>query len=387
MKLDVVSATDVARQAEEAAPNNPLVLGTLAEVFGYQADKAKDAMTYSKRFMALDPLNPDAYTFLANALMFQGRTDEAWPKFDRALKLDPGRKLTYEYKANWEWSRGRPAQAAATFNQMERAVEGTRASAQRCLVYFAGILLPIERAEPMLREALRRQIGTSGGHEWCFGTPETLIVRLSMAHRLDEVRGLMAQYQDQDIWLWAGSKSIPMLALADGDGDAELRVLQELAGADTVAAYMGPDPPFDPFEFWIVPNIAHALINKGQVEEGRQVAGRAADAILAGFSSASGGVLQTLAVAGRIEEALDRVERIDVGEFCAQGAYLLEPGGAIQELADQPRWQAFLRRCRTRWLEEVGKFDRMVASGEIVMPVPVPGPEKESPGQVGSDSE
>jgi tetratricopeptide (TPR) repeat protein len=380
VNFDVVPATEVARRAEEAAPNHPLVVGTLAEVLGYMTDK--DALTYCRRYLALDPLNPDAYTFMANALMFQDRPDEAWPLLDRALELDSSRMLTYEYKANFEFFKGRPAQAAATFTSKGRAEGGASEATQRCLVYFAGSLLPIDRAEPMLREAMRRRVGTSGGHEWCPGSHETLIERLIMANRLDDLRILVSEYQDQDIWSFGSeSKLMPMLALADGDGDAELQVLAEILGADTVATFRGPDPPLAIFKFWIALDIARALIHKGQIEEGRQVAGRAADAILAGASAQNGEVaIDVLAAAGRIEEALDRAERLGVEDFTVMGRGFLEPGGVIPELVDEPRWQAFLQRCRARWLEEVDKFDRMVASGEIVMPVPVPKPEMQNLG-------
>jgi hypothetical protein len=85
--------------------------------------------------------------------------------------------------------------------------------------------------------------------------------------------------------------------------------------------------------------------------------------------------INLLAMAGEIETALDYAEQVGPDGFVMFGRDFSTPGGAVPELAGMLRWQAFLQRCRARWLEEVDRFDRMVASGEIVLPFPVPGPQ------------
>jgi len=78
-----------------------------------------------------------------------------------------------------------------------------------------------------------------------------------------------------------------------------------------------------------------------------------------------------MTLAGDTKGAMDYAELVGPRAFYLFGTWL---GDDLPELQVEPRLPAFLDRANDMLQKEVEKFDRLVASGEIVMPFPVPGP-------------
>jgi TolB-like protein len=376
-KLDPIASHQVLQRTLARAPNHPLVLAGMATASRYLPGGLEDAEKYSRRYLAQDPLNPDAHNVLATALTFNHRYDEAWPHYERAIELDPGYMLVYEYKANQEYFRNSPAEALVTMTRKAQVEVTARDETERCLLYMAAGLLPVERAEPLLRDAIQRGVDKSLYHAWCSHPLETLVGVLVYAGRDEDAATVMRQLKS---WVDAGGainglERIYLYQEAPDHCEDKLCRISESLGEEAMAAWLGPDPPLHAFSQFTALNIADALIETGRVEEGRQFAARAGAAYMElagpeGHPTVSGPAVRLLALAGDFEAALDYAEQVGPEGFAMFGRELgsIDSALSIPGLTESPRWAVFTERCRARWLEEIEKFDRLVASGEIVMP-------------------
>jgi len=376
-KLDPDASYVVLQRAESRAANHPLIIGGLGNTLRYMPGRSDEAEAYSRRYLAQDPLNPDAHNILATALAFQNRYDEAWPIFDRALELDPGYMLAYEYKANLEFFRTSPIDALVTMTRKGQAEVTSRDETKRCMLYMAAALLPYEQAEALLRDAIDREVDRSLYHAWCASPLEALHGILVDAGRDEEAEVVRKQLVT---WVESGGVVEHIGAIKPGQVsiaqcEDKLCLVREELGDEAMAAWLGPDPPLHAFSQYIAVDIASALIEVGRVEEGRRLADKAGSVFMEyggpeGFPTVSWAAVALRVMSGDIDGALDYAEQIGPEGFAMFGKGLdsmaLELN--IAELDSHPRWAVLLERFHTRWMAEVGRFDRMVASGEIVMP-------------------
>ncbi len=377
-QLNPLASYEVMKRAEARAPNDPLVLGGLATVVRYVPGKIKAAETYGRRYLAQDPLSPDAHNMLATTLTFQQRMEEGWQHYDRAFELDPYYMPAYEYKANQAFYRKSPAEALVIMTRKAQVETTPRDETKRCLLYMAATLLPIERAEPLLRDALRRGVDQSFYHAWCAHPLEMLFGVLEEAGRNEEAELVKEQLRS---WVEAGGVLDDIGAIntldpyADSDCENDLCLIYEDMGEEEMASWLGPNPPVHPFSQFIAVDIANAMIEAGQLEEGRKFAGRTGSAFkdLAGpkgLPSVSWAVVTLLALSGDFDAALDYLEQVGPEGFFLFGTGMESTDLAMNnpELIADPRWAAFQERSTTLWHAEIEEFDRLVASGEIVMP-------------------
>ncbi len=374
-QLDPIASYEVLQRAEARAPNHPLISGGLATVMRYIPGKIKVAESYGRRYLAQDPLNPDAHNMLATTLTFQNRMEEGWQHYDRAMELDPYYMPVYEYKANQAFYRGRPTEALVTMTRKGQVEVHPRDETQRCILYMAAGLLPYERAIPILLDAVNREVDKSLYHAWCGHPLDTLHGVLMGAGQIQEAEIVESQLLS---WVEAGGvlNDISVLSLdpyADSDCENELCLLYESIGEEEMATWLGPDPPVHSFSQFMAVDIAKALIDAGQEEVGRQFAARTGAAFREltgpeGQPTVSGVVVILLALADDFDAALDYALQVGPEGFAMFGIGLWSEELNMPELTSDPRWVEFVERCTARWHAEIAEFDRLVASGEIVMP-------------------
>lgn len=82
--------------------------------------RSGEAITYFRRSMALDPLNPVKTATLFTALAFDGQLDEAERLIDRALQLWPKNKVIWGYAFYVELRVGDPKRAQAMLDAPDR---------------------------------------------------------------------------------------------------------------------------------------------------------------------------------------------------------------------------------------------------------------------------
>ena len=116
-----------------------------------------------------------------------------------------------------------------------------------------------------------------------------------------------------------------------------------------------------------------ALVEAGREAEGQRLASIAAPVVLEyagpkGHRSVSGKAVLLLALSGDVDGAIRYAEQIGPDKFEMFGRGLRAASLGINALAENARWQRFLEECERRQMEEVARFDQLVASGEIVMP-------------------
>jgi len=379
---DPIASYETLQRAEERAPNDPMVLGGLATVLRYVPGKLEEAEAYGWRYLAQDPLNPDAHNILGTTLTFQHKYEEGFPHYDRAEELDPGYLLTYEYRANQEFFKKSPAEALATLTRRAKVEGGASEETVRCMLYIAGQLLPAERAIPLLREAVSQGEGMTKFHAWCPNPLDNLIQRLSDAGLEGEVD---TARKELERFVRAGGDSsefwVPGIGIDEAasceDRDCSIRVALDKG---PLAAWLGPDPPVSAFSGELAVDIVRILTADGRGEEGRALAAKVAPIVREyagpkGHPSISDSAVMLTALSGDIDGALDYAELIGPGGFYLFGKNL----GAwadyigVPELTSTPRWAAFAEQSSALLQEEIEKFDRMVATGQIVMPFPVPG--------------
>jgi hypothetical protein len=241
----------------------------------------------------------------------------------------------------------------------------------------------------LLRDAVRREVGMTQSHWWCANPLELLVVRLRLAGREAE-----AQIAEKELenWLEAtGGVRTDQLDLPPPANperldrcEDELCRWRALLGDDVFESWLSANPPLQYFNFPHAAEIAEGLIAAGLVEEGRRLAALAARASRE-FAGPKGGptttpwVVHLFALSGDVATALDYAEQVGPKAFFMFGVnakrHFFGRYQPIEELESNPRWIAFRERCKARWMEEVEKFDQLLASGEIVLPFPVPGPD------------
>jgi tetratricopeptide (TPR) repeat protein len=80
-----------------------------------------DAEKEFRRAIVLDPKNPEARRWYANAFAVQGRFPECLAQMDKAQELDPGSHATLADKGLMLYNAGRTDEAIATLNEVERS--------------------------------------------------------------------------------------------------------------------------------------------------------------------------------------------------------------------------------------------------------------------------
>jgi TolB-like protein len=377
-KLDANASYEVLQRAEVRAPNHPLVLGGLGSTLCFIPGRLQDAEDYGRRYLAQDPLNPDAHTSLGLALQFNGKLDQALQALDRAIELDPHFMRAWDYKANWEFYLYSPVDALVTYTRRAQVEAPASDETVRCLLHMAGALLPIDRAEPLLRDAIQRSLGMTLSHWWCGNTLETLHGKLAESGRMEEadaVKKQLMHWREEVGAIHTDNEKIDFDEDAANHCENNLCRIHEALGDEAMAAWLEPAPPLHYFNYGQAVDIAHALIEAGRPEEGRRLAAFAAPIVKdhagpEGHPTVTGNAVMLLALSGDIEGALEYVEQVGPEGFFMFGMGL-EPWAKdlnLPKLTAGPHWVVFMTRCHARWLEEIDKFDRLVASGDIVMP-------------------
>ena len=85
-----------------------------------QVGRSREAITYFRRSMASDPLNPVKTATLFRALAFDGQLDEAEGLIDRALRLWPRNSLIWDIAFTVELRAGDPQRAEAMLDAPDR---------------------------------------------------------------------------------------------------------------------------------------------------------------------------------------------------------------------------------------------------------------------------
>lgn len=378
-RLDPFASYEVMKRAEVRAPNHPLVLGGMATALGFTADGKKEAVAYGRRYVAQDPLSPDAHNRLGLALNFNSKMDEALRENQRAIDLDPHFKWAWDYRANWQFYKNRQADAMVTLTRRARMENPASDETLRCMFQVAGALLPDDRAIPLLQDAVRRELGMTQSHWWCSNPLELLVWRLRQAEKSVE-----AEAAEKELEQWqeaTGATRTDDIIIAEPElyerCEDELCRLRASMGEDEFEAWLSVDPPLQYFNFSQAVDLIRALNAAERVGEGRRLAMLSAPVARefagpTGHPSTTIWVVKLYALSGDVETALDYAEQVGPEGFFMFGVgELHNPENElrpIRALEENPRWRAFLERCRARWMEEVEKFDRLVESGEIVMP-------------------
>jgi TolB-like protein len=377
-RLDPPASFEVLKRAELRAPNHPLVLGGFTSALGYLPEHKQEAVLYGRRYVAQDPLSAEAHNSLGLALMFTGRLDEALQENARALELDPNFMRAWDYRANWQFFYNRQADALVTYTQKARIENPASDETNRCMILMAGSILPADRAVPLFENAIERGIGMAGAHWWCDNPLEALQWKLKRSGRTAEAESVQARL---DNW-YANTGNIPTNADQVRPANPEktvvcsddlCRLRQEL-GDDAVEAWLGPAPPIHHLSYDLTARIVRVFKKTGHEEQSRRLAALAVQkirkaAVSKAGPSETGNLVTFLTFAGDLTAAMDYAEQVGPEAFYLFGIWL---GDDLPELQAELRLAAFRARAQAMLQQEVKKFDRLVASGEIVMPFAVP---------------
>jgi TolB-like protein len=382
-KLDPTASFEVLKGASERAPNHPMVLAGLSTAFCFIADRHDDAVAYARRYVAQDPLSPDAHNRLGLALHFNNQNDQALRENQRAIDLDPGFNRAWDYRANWQYYGNRQADAMVTLTRKARLENPARGETVRCKLQVAGSLLPDDRAVPLLEDAIQRGLGMTEAHWWC-SNPMELLLQL----HLQAGRDAEAEQAKRQLEKWLESSGavrtdlLPFFAKEELPEHCknELCRLRASLGDEAFESWLGPNPPLQYFNFQLAAEISTALISAGRVEEGRRLAALAAPVAREfagpkGHPTTTTAVVHLYALSGDIDTALNYAEQVGPEGFYMFGMRANfglsssgAPGKKFDILDSNSRWMAFMERCEARWLKEVQKFDELMAGGEILLP-------------------
>ncbi|HXV00420.1 MAG TPA: hypothetical protein VG166_07970 [Caulobacteraceae bacterium] len=110
---------DVIRDGLKVEPDGSELNNAMAKEL-MRVGRSREAITYYRRSMAADPLNPVKTATLFAALAFDGQLDEAEPMIDRALRLWPRNLVIWNFAFAVELRVGDPARAEAMLDAPDR---------------------------------------------------------------------------------------------------------------------------------------------------------------------------------------------------------------------------------------------------------------------------
>jgi tetratricopeptide (TPR) repeat protein len=378
-KLDPMASYEVIQRAEQKSPNHPMVLGGLSTSLCFITGLQEDAIRYGRRYLSLDPLNPDAHNRLALAYNFNKMFDEALEQNARAIELDPQFNRAWDYRANWQFYHNQQAEALVTLTRRAELENPASEETIRCIIYTAGLLLPEERAIPLLEDAVERGLGMNEAHWWC-DNPLELLVRWYAGSGQDE-EAKAAERRLQEWYRKTGIDPTNLTAFFDLDADVshcetDLCRLRVQLGDEAIDEWLSSELQLNYFDIHLATELVRALLDAGQVEEGRRLAAKAAPAARefagpTGYATVTALVIALYAMAGDVDSALDYAEQVGPEAFFRFATHLTSLPGldhSIPELEGNPRWDAFRQLGIQRLQEEVAEFDRLIASGDIVLP-------------------
>jgi TolB-like protein/Tfp pilus assembly protein PilF len=368
---DSAAAAETFRQAEQRSPNDPLVLAGLGTALRYIPFKEEEALAYHRRYLALDPLNPDAHLRIAKTLAFAHRMDEAMAHLGRALEINPGFTRSLDYIANVEGHDGQVADALTTLTRKGR-IEGVPSDETlSCMGDYAAFALPPDQAIAYLERIIARKTGPNDDIlSWCW-EPDMLRAMvfawtadqpekaLSIASELDpEAKyAALAQYFVEDI-----------VAVRQGDHQKRYDLLMELMGPDMLDQY----PTVTHENIGGLVSMVRILMQTGRTEDALALGDYVLPYIRQSVGSTAhfglNSLVDLLAVLGQRDEAIALIEHHGFGRIHLATYYEASQGLWAPELKDEPIYAALVDALAAKRAEETAEIDRRVASGEIVLP-------------------
>jgi len=355
-------AVETFRHAEQRRPNNPHVLAGLGTALRYIPFKEEEALAYHRRYLALDPLNPDAHLRIAKTLAFAHRMDEAMAHLDRALELNPRFTRSLDYIANVEAYEGHIANALTTLTRKGQ-IEGMPSDETlTCMSNYASFALPPDLAIEFLGRVISRKTGPKDDIlSWCWEPNYLLPVimaegtdRWQEALALAELEGEFLVAEVQDIIDWR-----------NGDNQARYEALLQQLGPTGLNEY--PEVWLGNMGFFS--KAARILLNAGHTEEALRMATYALPYVEQAVGpSAHFGIAQLVelhTILGEYETALELMERF-ANRFVLADVYGLRQGRFAPELKEKPQYKNLIGLLDKRRTEETAEIERRTANGEIL---------------------
>jgi TolB-like protein/tetratricopeptide (TPR) repeat protein len=361
---DSSAAAETFSRAEQRAPNDPHVLAGLGTALRYIPFREEEALAYHRRYLALDPLNPDAHLRIAKTLAFAHRMDEAMTHLDRALEIDPGFTRSLDYIANVEAYEGQIANALTTLTR-KGEIEGVASDETlTCMADYAIMALPPERSIEFLKRVIARKTGPKDDIlSWCWEPNYMLPVLLAEATSRFEEALVMAGQEGE----FLTSEVQDMISWRRGDHQARYQVLLQELGPEGLSNYEAVTLENAGFFPWA----ARVLLNAGYIEQAQAMASYALpyQRQIVGPSAHFGieQLVELLVILGERDEALALIERFS-NRFALRNLYEVRQGRFAPELQNEPQFITLLESLEKRAAEETTEIDRRIASGEIVMP-------------------
>jgi len=338
LRLDYTSATIAFDRAVELSPNYAPLYQWYGEFLGLDQGYIQESLPYARMAVALDPRSPIIVRNYGNILLAGGRFDESRVQFDKALEIDPSFAPAYHSKATVFHGAGNVADAVLT---MERALELSPESVDYMALLSSGHLElgDVQQSQQWLRRAEE----AAAGHQ------SMAMISLALNTYLGDIEA-------------ASKDAEQLLAISPGDFDA-LRLLREyhLGRSDgSVArelyrqnypAFFGEESPaVYRGNFYAAVDLAYLLGQTGDEQLAEELLRQASDIVDEILRSRPCcrqlANVKIHAIRGDNESALLALENaIDAG-WRANWWLHLEQDPALDNLRDDPRFQALLDRIR-----------------------------------------
>jgi TolB-like protein len=362
---DSFAAAETFREAEKRSPNNPNVLAGLGTALRYIPFREEEALAYHRRYLALDPLNPDAHLRIAKTLAFAHRMDEAMSHLDRALEINPEFTRSLDYIANVEGHEGHIADALTTLTRKGR-IEGVPSDETiSCMGDYASYALPPQKTIDFLDRVIARKTGPKDDIiSWCW-EPDMLraMIFARTTEQPEEALGMvrnmapLAQYLVKDV-----------IAARQADHEARYDLIIEMVGSEVLSQY----PPVALDNLGMLTIMVRILKQSGHEEDAfalgeyilpylRQSVGSTAHF---GLNS----LVDLLAVLEQRDEAMALIEQHGFERIHLDTYYEAQQGLWAPELKDEPIYAALVEALADRRAEETAEIERRAASGQIQLP-------------------
>lgn len=361
---DSFGALETFRSAEERRPNHPYVLAGLGTAMRYIPFMEDEALAYHRRYLALDPLNPDAHLRIAKTLAFAHRMDEAMAHLDRALEIDPEFTRSLDYIANVEAFEGQIANALATLTRKGQ-IEGVPSDETlSCMGDYAAFALPPEEAIDFLQQVIARKTGPKDDIlSWCWEPSVLLPIVMSSATDRFEDALAIAENEGQ----FAVAMVQDTINARRGDHEARYEALMQSLGPNGLEEY----PPVSLGNMGFFSHAARVLLNAGHEEEARRMAEYALpyqkQAVGPSAHFGIDALVELHTILGEYDTALELMERF-AHRFVLRKVYELRQGRFAPELRDEPQYVALIELLEKRRAEQTAEIERRMANGEILTP-------------------
>lgn len=354
LRFEYAAATESYDRALELSPNYAPLYQWYAEFLALDQGFPYRAMPFAEMSVTLDPRSPIIIRDYGKVLATAGQHEPALAQLDKALELDPAFAAALVTKANIFRGTGRPAEAILA---MEKAIELNPGSPAYMSIMSSCLLDIGEREQAALWVERARRLQPEH-QSTSFSSLQLNVYNGNMDAAAEDAQALLSQSPG----FFDALRLLRDVHLDRSDPAAAKRLYQE----NHPGLFFQPEPEFDRGNFHAAIDLAYLLRESGEAQRAEALLERSANII--GSISLSAPCcwrvsdVKLHAIRGDHQAALFALGNAIDNGWSEDWWFQLDHDRALDDLRDEPGFQALRERLRVRMETERQKYNTRIAA-------------------------